>query len=269
LIKFEKQGVFFLTLISSGNADADAIQLSATAGDVDIDGTDITIDGTGGVSIDGVGASNLTTDAGSLTVSTTTSGDVIANAAGTLDLDGDAVTLNSGSGDVDITGATNVDLVATGGDVTISGSNTHVTAGTFQLPVGTTIDEISIDETLADDSDNAVPTEQAVKAYVDNNVDDEQSLQEAYEDGNTIVTDGGNGAFDVSGAEAISLDAGLASNFTVDGDDLTLSTLTSGNLVATSAGNVDIDGTDITIDEFDYRRRIADSIDHHQWFINA
>jgi len=39
---------------------------------------------------------------------------------------------------------------------------------TLSLAGGATINEFSIDDTMADDSDSAVPTEQAVKAYVDN-----------------------------------------------------------------------------------------------------
>ena len=38
---------------------------------------------------------------------------------------------------------------------------------TLELTTGTTVDEISTDGTLVGDSDDAVPTEQAVKTYVD------------------------------------------------------------------------------------------------------
>ncbi|MFC2130457.1 beta strand repeat-containing protein [Bacteroidota bacterium] len=55
---------------------------------------------------------------------------------------------------LDVTGTTTLN-----GDLTVSGS--------FTLPNGTAINEFSTDGTLADNSDNAVPTEQAVKAYVD------------------------------------------------------------------------------------------------------
>jgi len=66
------------------------------------------------------------------------------------------------------------------------------------------------------------------------------TLQEAYEAGNTIVTDNTNGPFDVSGSESISLDSDSASNFTVDGNDLTLSTTTSGNLLLSGADSFDL-----------------------------
>lgn len=62
------------------------------------------------------------------------------------------------------------------------------------------------------------------------------SLQQAYEVGNTIVTDSTNGDFDVSGTEAISLDAGEASNFSVAGANLTLETTGAGNTIVQSDG---------------------------------
>ena len=42
--------------------------------------------------------------------------------------------------------------------------------GSLQFVTGTNINEFSTDGTLADDSDDAVPTEKAVKTYVDNNI---------------------------------------------------------------------------------------------------
>ena len=40
--------------------------------------------------------------------------------------------------------------------------------GSLKFDAGATVDEFSTDDTLAGDSDTAVPTEQAVKGYVDN-----------------------------------------------------------------------------------------------------
>lgn len=60
-----------------------------------------------------------------------------------------------------------------GGDLkltTDSSSKTQVTAGKFQLASGTDINEFSTDTSLAGNSDDAVPTEKAVKAYVDASV---------------------------------------------------------------------------------------------------
>lgn len=70
------------------------------------------------------------------------------------------------------------------------------------------------------------------------------TLQNVYEAGNTITTSPGQGNFDVSGTAAISLDASLASNFTVTGADLGLGTATSGtlNLIGADAINLDSAG---------------------------
>jgi hypothetical protein len=60
-----------------------------------------------------------------------------------------------------------------GGDLkltTDSSSKTQVTAGKFQLASGTGINEFSTDTGLAGNSDDAVPTEKAVKTYVDASV---------------------------------------------------------------------------------------------------
>lgn len=76
------------SVISGGEAVADAVQITASnaAGGVDINaGTGgVAVDSTGAISIDGVGASNLTTDSGDLTVSTTTSGNL--NLTGAQDI---------------------------------------------------------------------------------------------------------------------------------------------------------------------------------------
>jgi hypothetical protein len=61
------------------------------------------------------------------------------------------------------------------------------------------------------------------------------TLQQAYENGNTIVTSATEGPLDVSGTESISLDSSSFSNFTVTGADLLLSTVTSGDVFVTSA----------------------------------
>jgi hypothetical protein len=74
------------------------------------------------------------------------------------------------------------------------------------------------------------------------------TLNDAYLAGPSITMTTAGGDFDVSTAvletAAISLDATAASNFTVDGNNLTLSTTTSGNVIISSAGQVSLsDGT--------------------------
>ena len=101
----------------------------------------------------------------------------IAETGGTLNIGGDAAS----TGSVDISSQTfsivgtslevetsAVDQTITIGlpdDVTIAGD--LIITNDFSFDGGQTVDEISIDGTLADDSDTAIPTEKAVKTYVD------------------------------------------------------------------------------------------------------
>jgi len=87
-------------------------------------------------------------------------------------------------------------------------------------------------------------------------------LQSAYVGGNVITTSATEGDFDVGGTEAISLDAGAASNFSVDGANLTLSTTTSGNIIINSPDSVDIDGDfGVTINTADVSGAIGGAAD--------
>ena len=88
---------------TAGNVNitaADDINLLATGSDVDIDAATLTADFTGVMSLDAVGNSNITVDAGDLNLATTTSG--------SLELDGiDGVNIESGAGVIRI-GADNI-----------------------------------------------------------------------------------------------------------------------------------------------------------------
>ena len=117
----------------------------------------------------------------------------------------------------DINGGT-IDGVTIGGAVAPTVTDIDINGGTVNgitslgLSTGTDITEISIDTTLAGDSDNAVPTEKAVKAYVDNSsvafgswVDKSTSYaaQAATTDGFVVLDfyaqDGGSGILDFIG----------------------------------------------------------------------
>jgi len=105
-----------LSLTGDGTNDIDILNTGAA---IDIDAATLDALLTGAFSIDGVGASNVTTDSGNLTLSTTT------------------------SGDVDITGATNVDVVSTTGDITLTAGDDIIfddaqLTGTVQLSVTAT-----------------------------------------------------------------------------------------------------------------------------------
>jgi hypothetical protein len=116
-------------------------------------------------------------------------------------------------------------------------------------------------------------------SFVDLGTGGSDTLQQAYVAGNTITTSAGEGnviiagteevnitttgglnldtvfdfdgtTFDVNvtGSNAFSIDGTAASNLTVTGGNLTLSSVTSGDVIVSSAANVTIDGTGISID---------------------
>ncbi len=101
----------------------------------------------------------------------------IADTGGTLNIAGDAAS----TGTIDISTQT-FSILGTSLEVETSALNQTITIGlpddvtiggslivtnNFSFDAGQAVDEISIDGTLADDSDTAIPTEKAVKTYVD------------------------------------------------------------------------------------------------------
>jgi len=73
-------------------------------------------------------------------------------------------------------------------------------------------------------------------------------LQTAYVGGNTILTDGANGDFDVSGTEAVSLDSDVSSNFDVSGSSGGVLTLTLGAANAGAGdGTIVLTGDDVAV----------------------
>lgn len=195
-----------------------------------------TVDTSGAISLDATGASNMTVDSADLTLSTTTSGDVIVSSAGNLTGDADSISLDAtGASNYSVTGANLTVSTETSGILILSGA----TEATIESPL------VDINATGAVTIDSA-----AASNFTVNSADLTLSTITS---GNLIASSAGN--VDIDGADitldataAISLDSAAASNFTVDSADLTLSTTTSGNLIASSAGNVDIDGNDITLD---------------------
>jgi len=116
---------------------------------------------------------------------------LIGGTAGTLDdinhssvSDGDSATVTDAINDItytytynssSATAESSPDVIkpdSNGGNgrwilVDVVGASLEVTSGTLKLPNGTTINELSTDGTFAGNSDDAVPTEKAVKTYVD------------------------------------------------------------------------------------------------------
>jgi len=279
-------GTELLSVTATGGIDLD------TVFDADVSTFDVQMTGANGFSIDGTAASNVTVDAGDLTLSTTTSGNVVVNSVAALDVDaattvtvdtadaadasGNDITVTAGSstagaadgasivltpGDGDITGVAgfvNITSPADEDEILLQIESTGTGANAAAFFTGTSDPSASVTADagslfLRDTGAGAVAylntstgsgtTWTAFSTGAGNN------LQQAYEAGNTIVTDTTNGDFDISGTEAISLDASSASNFTVDGADLVLSTTTSGELDLTSAGLMDVNaGAGLDID---------------------
>lgn len=146
------------------------------------------------------------------------------------------LTLNVVAGDGVIANADEIEvfgLVASDGDpndaVVTDAAGNVVVGYTLALSAGTTANEISIDGTLAGDSDDALPTEKAVKTYVDGEVAgfgsgtqdyipkwfDADTLTDslAYESGNDFLIQ--SGVDSVTGFQVLDSDGGT-SVFNVD-----------------------------------------------------
>ncbi len=110
--------------------------------------------------------------------------DIIGNIAATGDISATNLTLSGSASAAQFmgNGSNLTGLVTTSGDSTIDGSLTInenlAVSGNFQL--GTlSINEFSSDGNLVDNSNLAVPTEQAVKTYVDNQINTKAALNGA------------------------------------------------------------------------------------------
>ena len=154
-----------VTTTTSGTLQIDGVALvDINAGanlDIDVTGN-YTMDATGTYSVDAVGASNLTTDSGNLRLSTTTSGNVDITAADDINIlaSGSDVDINSATLTVDCTGVFSIDgtgasnVTAASGNLTLatttSGDVIIDSAANVQIAAasGSTIQ-------LQDDADNA------------------------------------------------------------------------------------------------------------------
>lgn len=99
--------------------------------------------------------------------------DLSPELGGNLDNKGFSITDSVGNitldGDVDVSGALSVASTVTVDslDVTTSATVSTLTADSLALATGATVTELSTDGTLTGNSDTALPTEKAVKTYVD------------------------------------------------------------------------------------------------------
>lgn len=155
-----------ITLNTSGGAGnfivVDELDLQSTNGNVDIDaGGDVQIDASGAVSIQGAETSDFTVTGNS--ASTTN----VAITAGNIN--GDAtIGLTAKTSIINTIGVTNKFTIT-------STSTTHAQAVVFDSTGGfsvsgesTSIDSIKDEDDLTSDDENALATQQSIKAYVDN-----------------------------------------------------------------------------------------------------
>ncbi|RLG69553.1 MAG: hypothetical protein DRO11_07585, partial [Methanobacteriota archaeon] len=121
-------GATGLVLTTAATMDMDAVTF-------DIDGTTLTADLTGAISLDASAGSNFTVDAGALTLSTTTSGDIGITSAGNITNTATTQTSNVTTFDINASGAFSIDggagsyLRTTGADLNLA----TVTSGEITL----------------------------------------------------------------------------------------------------------------------------------------
>ncbi|MEP0984489.1 hypothetical protein, partial [Ekhidna sp.] len=224
--------------------DGNIITTSATEGDVIVAGTEqLRVTTNQGIDITGP-----TSTAGVINT-----GDI---ATGTLQTS-DAATLNSAAvtnnvtvgGTLEVSGNTSLSSVSTSGTATLNSAvvtNNSIIGGTLRLASGASANEFSIDGTLVDNSNSAIPTEQAVKTYVDTQVDN-QDLQEAYVDGNIITTSAAEGNVIITGTEQLQVTT--AGGMNVSGISTTAGITNSGNLSTSTlqtSGPATLNSTTIT-----------------------
>jgi trimeric autotransporter adhesin len=115
-----------------------------------------------------VEGSNFDINGGTIDGCTIATSDITVGAGKTLDVSDGTLTLAN-------------DQIS--GDKVEGGTINAITVNTLGLSTGTTVNEFSTDTTLADDSDDAVPTEKAVKTYVDDAI----TKNVTYNDSDTTI----------------------------------------------------------------------------------
>ena len=224
--------------LTANSASAQTLTISATnsgasTGNLDINVSDAATFDADSISLDATAASNYTVTGGDLTLSTVTSGTLAVSSAGTLDIDGVAVTIDS-TGALDITAADGQALSINHGggsalDINATGQIDLAGESGSAVNIGSTAANLSLSTTTSGEID--LTSAGAVDINATGNV----------------TIDGADITIDAVNAFSIDAAAG-ASNVTVTSANLTLSTTTSGNVIVAAADNVDVDGTAITID---------------------
>ncbi len=250
-------------LVVSTTNGVDVTNNAAIGGTLDVTGNTSlsTLSTSGTATLDNTSVTNNATVGGTLGVTGNTSLSTLST-SGTATLDNTSITNNASvGGTLDVTGATTTNGLTNTGNVgtgtlsttgaatlnSASVTNNATVGGTLTLASGASADEFSTDGTLAGNSDSAIPTEQAVKTYVDNQVGS-QDLQEAYIDGNTITTSAAEGDVVITGTEQLVVSTtngvDVTNNATIGGT-LDVTGNTSLSTLSTS-GTATLDNTSVT-----------------------
>ena len=116
----------------------------------------------GGTNIDVV-----RTDAGTITIDNTFT-ETPQSLLQTVNSDGGSYTATSAVDEFSIIGGTGITTSSSGSNVSVAFNGTNIAS--IQFTSGVSVTEFSSDATLAGNSNSAVPTEQAVKTYVDGEI---------------------------------------------------------------------------------------------------
>ena len=196
-------------VLASGNFDVTgggSVNFGATGTDVGgfaVGTSTFDVNATGAITLDGVGASNLTTTGGALTVS------------------GVGLSLAGGNAEIDVTTTGALDINAAAGTLDLTGGLTAALSGGASS-ITSTSQNLSIATATSGELDLTSAGLLDINAGADLDID---------------VT----GTVDILASTTFSIDSSNgASNVTATSGALTVSTATSGNLILTSAADVDL-----------------------------
>ncbi|MFP4024094.1 MAG: beta strand repeat-containing protein [Thiohalospira sp.] len=173
-----------------------------------------------------------------------------------------STTIDPTNGNTSVAGTLGVTEATTLSDaLTVSGTTTLDGTNGLQFDAGQNVTEISTDVTLADSLDTSLPTEAAVKGYVDNEVtgitltsgsgvtvdtDNTIDLGGTLDQATTITQADNAFTIDNSGTSNTTVDLTSTGDFVVADDGSAVLTVTDGGQV-TSSGNIDAtSGLDVT-----------------------
>jgi hypothetical protein len=264
------------------NIEGNASEIDlTTTGAVDINAATVEIDSSSTFSIDGVGASNVTVDSGSLTLSTTTAGAVILSSSDNIDIDAvNGVTIDGSgassftidSGDLTISTTTSGTVVVQGIDPVeinrVGGLNTEIvkltqtTGSNFGIFAGSAAPTFSADagdlfirvdgssSEMYQNTSSPSPGNTWTQFALGTSVSD---LQTAYEGGNTITTSAAEGSVVISGDQTLQittsggLDVDTVADFDVTTFDVQMTGTNGFSIDGTDASNVTTSSGDLTL----------------------